>query len=268
MLDIAWFCGILRQMTPIMQILSLLLVVCGILLVWGCSTSAVRLPLTDTPATPTLVTFSPALGYSFPQYEPFSPRFFAFSGLNRLQSSPFSLSSPPPTCYPQPQGGSVCLGTIVNNTLATVQNLGVLVRLGNQELRVTPEQHTISQGSFAPYRARFEVRSLQPSSATITSYQVNEATIAPMELAQEDGQYFPGRGYGIYRYSANVLVGERDAKDIRLTVTLFDEAQQVVAYRTQDLPPLAAHSTTPIEVSLIPQAFAEQFSVIATLTLR
>ena len=256
-------------MTALAQILSLLMVVCGILLLWGCSTSSVRAPLLESDLTPTLIAIEMPL-------HPFD----GYLSFNWLLTTPFfhyidhtieppTLSSPPPTCYPQPQGGWVCLGRVINNSLSQVQHTALTVMFGNQKRLISPEQHSIASGSFAPYRARFEVRGALPAMTLISNYSLENTLVPNMELTQEEGNYVAGRGYGIYDYRAQVAIGDRDVIGARLTVTLLDEQQHVVAYRTQDLPsPLTANSETPVAVSLIPQTFAEQFSVIATLTLK
>lgn len=251
-------------MSAFMQILTLLIVVCGLLLLWGCTARSFHAPLIETTSAPLLATFQ--LPQSFIETLParLTPApTFALTSLATSRQPAIFL--PVPTCYSQPQRVIVCLGQVMNQGRQTVRDVRLSLRLGSQTRTVSPEQRLIMAGDSAPYRVQFDTTSgdvqTQLDHFTLTSEQPLAVT-----LTDEQGSYHAAsNGYGVYEYRARLIVGEQAlTRPWRLIVTLFDEQQRVVGYRVVDSDqPLPAHSNQSLQIEIIPQIIAEYYTAQA-----
>lgn len=255
-----------------MQILSLLIVVSGLLMLWGCTPYSFHAPSIDATPAPLLATLQLPLSFMTPLSVALTPRptFNITQIMTPFQTSPATVLLPAPTCYSQAQRGLICLGQVMNQGLQSLRDVRLLVRSGSQTRTVSTEQRIIPSGTTAPYRVQFAAVT-STISATLDSYTLSDAPLPAVTLSHERGIYRPDNiGYGFYDYRASLIVGDHSiTSPWQVTVTLLDEEQRVVGYRVLDsTAPLLADRTYPIHLEIIPQVTAERYFIQAIFSTR
>lgn len=173
------------------------------------------------------------------------------------------LYAPDPVCYDSPNNTLLCLGRVFNvseNTLA-----GAAVRVQLQQVGRTvrgqtasPEQPLIQPGSFAPYRAMFREQTMNfdaVQAIPLAAQIIDDlgADVSVRDVSAVHWMNDMGTG-GRYELQANLVNNEnRLASNIRVTITLFNQDDEVVGYRVLALSvPIAANGVYPIQMDIIP----------------
>lgn len=251
-------------MSALLQVMSLLLIVCMLLLLWGCSTRPLSVPLA-TPEPPLLATVQMPL----PFVETVAPRLApppAFA-TTALQSRPTrGVVVSPPNCYRQTQHSVVCIGQIVNIGKEAIGNLRLRLQLGAHAQTITPEQRVIAVGGFAPYHAIFQGAEDRASIALESLTSVSNSTL-PLSVVTESGRYVAGRvGYGLYHYEVTLRADADVAQPWQAIVTLFSSNHQMVGYRVleQDVT-LRQGDTLTLSTSITPLIVDADYYTTLTL---
>ncbi|XWX04008.1 hypothetical protein VZO05_00370 [Aggregatilineales bacterium SYSU G02658] len=222
-------------MTIFLQITSLLLIVCTLLLLWGCSARPVSLPLMDDAANaPLLATVRMPLPYVETLPNQFTPRpvFASTPALTLPYVNDARLITPPAVCFRQAQRGLVCIGQAINTGLQAVENLRLRLSVSGIVQTITPEQRVIPAGGFAPYRAIFPNSAEERAAVDVLNLRASSQTPPPLTVLREVGSYLPQPiGYGLYRYEATLRADEDYSQPWQAVVTLFSSSQQAVGYR-------------------------------------
>ena len=122
----------------------------------------------------------------------------------------------------------------------------------------SPEQPLIQPGSFAPYRAMFREQTMDfdaVQAVPLSAQVVNEirADVSVRDVSAIHWINDMGTG-GRYELQATLVNNEdRQASNIRVTITLFNQDDEVVGYRVLALSvPIAANGIYPIQMDIIP----------------
>lgn len=166
--------------------------------------------------------------------------------LTTLQSQPnrISLLLTPPTCYESHPGGILCFGLVHNPNDFPVRHVTITARLMDQQgavlraLVIPVSQWIIPPGQPATYRLLFPPRErlyLADDFAGVT-VEISEAVVYEGEpdLLDASAQVLDTAWVGD-QYLLHVAITNRDTQDaeqVRLTVTLFDQAKRITGYRT------------------------------------
>jgi hypothetical protein len=259
-------------MSVFLQITSLLLIACTLLLLWGCSTRPVSVPMVDMDEAPLLATVKMPLPFASAQTDQLSsqPVFSATPALALPSAEAHGLLILPPHCYRQAQRGLICLGNVINTGLEAVENLFLRLQLGSAAQTVALEQRVIPPGKAAPYRAIFPQMVDDSATTALLDLQRRPLDMPPLTVIEQNGNYTPGRaGYGHYRYEA-LLRAEADyAPAWQAIVTLYSSSQQVVGYRVLEYDPgLTAGQIVQLQTSIIPLVVDAQYSAVLTISPR
>jgi hypothetical protein len=260
-------------MSVFLQIMSLLLIVCMLLLLWGCSTRPASVPLMDTPDDVLLLaTVQMPLPYieTLPTHFNLRPAFASTPSFALPQVGGSGLMTPPPDCFRQAQRGLVCIGQVVNTGLQAVENLRLRLRIGGSTQTISPEQRVIPAGSFAPYRVIFSDATDERATATLLSLRESSAPLPPVTVLTETGSYIPQRtGYGLYEYEATLRADDDYRQPWQAIITLFGDSQQVVGYRVlEQHEALAAGQTVTLRALITPLLVDTRYYTTLTISPR
>lgn len=253
--------------------MSLLLIACMLLLLWGCSTRPASLPLMDTANdAPLLATVRMPLPYveTLPTHFNLRPAFASTPALALPQAGGASILTSPPDCFRQAQRGLICIGQAVNTGLQAVENLRLRLRVGGSTQTISPEQRVIPAGSFAPYRAIFPDATDERATVTLLGLRESSATPPRLTVLAETGGYIPQRiGYGLYQYEATLRADDDYRQPWQAIITLFSGSQQVVGYRVlEQHEALAAGETVTLRASITPLLVDTRYYTTLTISPR
>ncbi len=260
-------------MTIFLQITSLLLIVCTLLLLWGCSTRPVSLPMMDDAASaPLLATIRMPLPYAEAFPSPFTPRpvFTSTPVLALPQANSTGVIPSPAVCFRQAQRGLVCIGRAINTGLQAIENVRLRLSIGSSSQTITPEQRVIPAGGFAPYRAIFPNAADERAAVDVLTLRESSQTPPPLTVLAENGFYIPQSiGYGLYRYEATLRADEDYSQPWQAVVTLFTTDQQVVGYRVLDQHnALTAGQTITLRADITPLLVDTRYDTTLTISPR
>mgnify|MGYP005838231607 CR=1 FL=1 len=258
-------------MSPLVPLLSLLLIICGVLLLISCrpllvsppaSTPALDITLTtiqttrlDDAHTATSVA-QPTAAVRVSQFARHTQTPTPSSA-----SQPAALFISAPVCYPQPGRQALCFGLLTNGLPNPVED----VRISGGGLALNAAQRYLAPGQTTPFHA-FVPAGETPSAWRTLSYKEGVAQVLDAALLDEQGAYTSQRvGYGYYEYRALLAGGAQDTA-VRVVVTLFADDATVVGYRIHDVPRLAAGARVSISLHIIPQVAAAAYTAVATLS--
>lgn len=253
--------------------MSLLLIVCMLLLLWGCSTRPASVPLMDSADdAPLLATVQMPLPYveTLPTHFNLRPAFAYTPSLALSQAGGSGVMTPPPDCFRQAQRGLVCIGQAINTSLQAVENLRLRLRIGDSTQTITPEQRVIPAGGFAPYRVIFPHAADERANATLLSLRESSATPPSLTVLAETGSYLPQRtGYGFYQYEATLRADEDYRQPWQAIITLFSGSQQVVGYRVlEQHNELLRGETVTLRTSITPLLVDTRYYTTLTISPR
>lgn len=174
-----------------------------------------------------------------------------------------SLYTPDPVCYDSPNNTLLCLGRVFNVTETTLAGTEIRVQLQQaghtlREQIVSPEQPVIVPGSFAPYRAMFHEQTSDfdaVQAVPLTTQSVDDfgADVGIRDMSAVHWMNELGTG-GRYVLQATLVNNEeRPASNVRVTITLFNQDEEIVGYRVLALTvPIAANGIYPFQMDIIP----------------
>lgn len=254
-------------MSVLLQVMSLLLIVCMLLLLWGCSTRPTTVPLV-TPEPPLLATVQQR---TLPFVEALTEPRIARPAFVLPTAQPVSgLILPSPHCYRQAQHGVVCVGQVINAGLEAVERLRLRLRINHHTQMIAAEQRVIPAGGFAPYRVIFHDAEDDRASVTVDSLKRVHLPALPLHVLTEEGHYAPGRsGYGTYHYRATLRANDDLNQPWQAVVTLFTSTHQIVGYRVlEQNAMLATGDTLTLETSIIPLLIDTNYYTTLTIAPR
>jgi hypothetical protein len=261
-------------MSPLVPLLSLLLIICGVLLLISCrpllATPSAITPALDITLTTVQTTQLEDVHAVTAALQPTATAPVSFIARMTQTLTPSSAAHTPalvistPVCYPQPGRQALCFGLLTNGLPNAVEDVRI-ASLNSSRLALSAAQRYLAPGDTAPFHA-FVPASDVPSAWRALSYKEGVAQVLDAALLNEQGAYVSQRvGYGYYEYRALLAGGAQDTA-VRLVVTLFDDDARVVGYRTQDIPHLAAGGRLGITLHIIPQVAAASYTAVATIS--
>lgn len=259
-------------MPPVIHPIWLLLLLCGLVLLIGCSMLSSRTPTLSatTPYAPVTLTVYRFSDTPAPTRLPNHPLLVTPVTLSPSASPPTPLlETDTPTCYTRPGGALTCTGKIWNRSQQPLTDIRLRVALRSTE--TTPantaiilaqtalnvEQRYIPPGTFAPYRALFDTLPEQTFRAEmqVLSAAFTEETALPVRVYNEAGQLTNSGQYVLTAQIENSAT--QPLTSLRAIVTLLDNDNRVLGYRVQSLPRLIAAEPQTLRVVLTPQRRAE-----------
>lgn len=170
----------------------------------------------------------------------------------------------PPRCYRTLSPQLTCLGYMRNASAADLAEISVKASFSggdsaqSGEAAFSLEQPILPAGSRAPYRLQVPDLRAEDSSLQITLASARPTTVSRPALTVEDesGRYQPETN--AYRYVATLRnSGAVAARDIRLIVTLENQAGAIVGFRAVDWQiALPAGAAIPVDLTISPMEAA------------
>lgn len=180
--------------------------------------------------------------------------------------TPLPLELPEPTCYETTTTGVLCLGRVDNTQPEAVERVSVQVEIYQADgtlLRTqetTVAQQVIWAGESAPYRVLFPTEkddALPDAFGAVIAKLLRAERIPPgddrfMELQLEEQQGWQvDDQYVVTGRLSNP--GPENTKDVRVTVTLFDDGGRVAGYRTEEVAAVKAGESAAFQMEIISQ---------------
>lgn len=166
----------------------------------------------------------------------------------------------PPRCYRTIAPQLTCLGYLRNATEADLADVSLQARFSSDdsaqsgEALFSLEQPEVPAGSRAPYRLQMPDLRSENAALQIALASARPATAHSLELAllNEAGLYQPETSS--YRYLATLRNDSAvAARDIRLVLTLENEAGAIIGFRAVDWPiELPAGAALPVDLTITP----------------
>ncbi len=175
--------------------------------------------------------------------------------------TPLPLDVESPTCYEMPHDGVACLGWVNNPYNHALERVILRVDVLDTEaalldtVSVTLPQHIISPGGSAPYQALFAGAGM--SSAQFGGVSVDVIRAEPIQLnadkvVVDDVQ--GGRVDNLYRVTGQIRnESEHIVPSVRVVVTVYNDEEQVMGFRTVEVYALQVGETRKISVNVMPQ---------------
>jgi hypothetical protein len=247
-------------MPPVIHPIWLLLLLCGLVLLIGCSALSSRTPVLSTPAYPPVT----LTVYRFPG-TPVSPLHNPPVLMTPVTVAP--SASPPtpsievdaPTCYTRPGDGLICTGKIWNRSRQPLTRVRLQVALQtgqadslhtHAQQMVSIEQQYIPAGTFAPYRALFDSIPSQQfrTRTTLFSADFTDPVTLPVGITEERIIRNDSSQYTVSATLTNTT--SQRIEPLRAVVTLLAPDNRVTGYRVQRVPALPPDSLTELEITL------------------
>lgn len=177
-------------------------------------------------------------------------------------ATPPDMALPDPACYETPAGALLCLGLVENRLETPLEQIEVLVQVYNEagvvlrESELEVEQALLAPGESAPYRAYFDLDYDTAAGVSATLRRADAAANAdarflPIEV--EDVAFVLESGRTMVSATLHNRTTE-PAENVRIAVTLSDDANRVVGYRLSSVTDyLPAQDSIDIRLAIVTQ---------------